>query len=196
MRNPLEPGFIIAMLYERYYDTLMKSCIRNLIGDVPLLSYAEDIVQETFIEAIQKWDEIAHFDSHIGWLINTSKNKIDNLKSKHYRRQKLHAFSLDDSLEQVVEDRDIRIERVFEKKEAREHLDNILAILTDVEEDAVINHYEDGMTVPEMAEVAQTTEGSQRSALRRGRKKALRYRNKNFFIIILFFMVPILKSAK
>jgi RNA polymerase sigma-70 factor (ECF subfamily) len=182
MHNVEHSKDIITQLYEKYYDTLMKHCLRILSGNEQLLSYAEDIVQETFIEAIQKWGKISDYESHIGWLLTTIKNKTRNILSMHFRRAKHHALSLDDGTEQVIEDREIRIERVLAKQEAAEHLENVLAILTDAEQDAVIMHHEEGMTIPEMAEASQTTEGSQKSALRRAKKKAQRYREKRFFL--------------
>lgn len=197
MNNPAEiQSARIAILYEKYYDFLKKQCIRRLSGDPQLAAYAEDIVQEAFIEAIEKWDMIANHEILGGWLMIVCKNKILNVRAKHGRRNGRHAFSLDDETKPSVEDRNTSIERITEKEEAIKHLDEILALLTDVEESAVVNHLESGMTISEMAEADQTTEGSQKAALQRAKKKAKMYRDKNFMLIFFVLMVSFLNHTK
>ncbi len=54
---------VIAQLHRTYYRTLLKMAYR-FIGDPSL---AEDVVQEAFTIAMLKCEQIAEYDSPIGW---------------------------------------------------------------------------------------------------------------------------------
>lgn len=196
MRDPQDTQAIISTLYEKYYDTLIWHCINQLQGNSQLMPYAEDIVQETFMVAIRKWKTIATHENPIGWLMQTCNFKIGNFAKKQQRRNKLLLLSMDEAEEPFVEDRSSRIDLIAQKQETAQHLEEILAILTDSERNAVVDHYDDNMTIPEMAEARRTTEGSQKAALRRAKKKAIEYKDKNIFMIFFIFMVSISTSWK
>ena len=197
MHNPQETQSIrITILYEKYYDRLKMYCLRSLSRNPLLTAYAEDIVQEAFEEALEKWETIAKHENLGGWLTNVCNNKMHNLWAKYNRRNKRHAFSIDDETKPSVEDRNANIARIPQKAAAAQHLEEILALLTDSEKDAVIDHHENKMTIPEMAEAYHTTEGSQKAALRRAKKKAIAYRDKNFMLIFFVLTVSILAQAK
>ena len=73
----LEQKICIEELYLEMYDKLMVYARVNLDSE----SLAEEAVQETFRIACQKPDSICSSENPQGWLVNTLKNTIRNMKS-------------------------------------------------------------------------------------------------------------------
>jgi RNA polymerase sigma-70 factor (ECF subfamily) len=73
----LEQKICIEELYLEMYDKLMVYACVNLDSE----SLAEEAVQETFRIACQKPDSICSSENPRGWLVNTLKNTIRNMKS-------------------------------------------------------------------------------------------------------------------
>lgn len=67
---------IIEELYREMYDKLMVYACVNLDSE----SLAEEAVQETFHAACQKPESICESMNPQGWLVNTLKNTIRNMK--------------------------------------------------------------------------------------------------------------------
>lgn len=67
---------IIEELYQEMYDKLMVYACLNLDSE----SLAEEAVQETFHIACQKPDSICDSITPQGWLVNTLKNTVRNMK--------------------------------------------------------------------------------------------------------------------
>ena len=67
---------IIEELYQEMYDKLMVYACLNLDSE----SLAEEAVQETFHIACQKSDSICDSINPQGWLVNTLKNTVRNMK--------------------------------------------------------------------------------------------------------------------
>lgn len=64
----------IRALYEREYDTLCRAAYRTL-GD---WETAQDLVQDTFLLALLKGDELSVHDAPGAWLTQTLRNLIRN----------------------------------------------------------------------------------------------------------------------
>lgn len=71
-----EQRIIIEELYQEMYDKLMVYACVNLDSE----SLAEEAVQETFHTACQKPGSICESMNPQGWLVNTLKNTIRNMK--------------------------------------------------------------------------------------------------------------------
>lgn len=67
---------IIEELYQEMYDKLMVYACVNLDSE----SLAEEAVQETFHIACQKPESICDSTNPQGWLVNTLKNTVRNMK--------------------------------------------------------------------------------------------------------------------
>lgn len=176
-------------LYKEYYDILVKKYLCETGFIPPLYAYAEDVVQETFIEAINKWDEFEQHENRLGWLILTSRNKAKNLRKKHFFRSAKHAYCIDEQTDSFIEDHEARIERIAEKKEAAQHLAEILSLLSASEKEAIIDHYENGMTVPEMAQLYGKSETAITAAIRRARQKGKKFKSDHFSLIFFILRV-------
>lgn len=72
---------LIETLYRETYERLFIYAI-SALGDRAL---AEEAVQDTFRIACMKTDILAKSQNHIGWLINTLKNVIRNIRKTHAR---------------------------------------------------------------------------------------------------------------
>lgn len=68
---------IIGELYQEMFDKLMVYARVNLDSE----SLAEEAVQDTFRIACQKPEDVCNSRNPQGWLVNTLKNTIRNMKS-------------------------------------------------------------------------------------------------------------------
>lgn len=75
--------------YRRYYDMLSKYVYRQIGKKEP----AEDIVQEVFCLAYEKWGQISVHPSPEGWLLLAARNKMLEFWRNSENRQ---TFSLDE----------------------------------------------------------------------------------------------------
>ena len=80
----------IEALYEREYDTLCRAAYR-MLGD---WEAAQDLVQDTFLLALLKQDELPGHPAPGGWLTQTLRNLIQNERRKLAAR---NALPLDDA---------------------------------------------------------------------------------------------------
>lgn len=86
----------IDHLFIKYYNSLIAYARSNLQD----MYYAEDVVQDTFYEALRKADELMIHPNVGGWLTETLKNKIRNLKKKLARLSK-HVVSYEAQWDQI-----------------------------------------------------------------------------------------------
>ena len=82
--NP-EYGERIEQLYQEMYDMLFAYARCSFAEE----SLAEEAVQETFKIACQKPDQLCESPSPKGWLVNTLKNTIRNMKRSRGSMQQL-----------------------------------------------------------------------------------------------------------
>lgn len=165
----------LTKLYEEHFDFLVKYCMRQ-VGYAPeLRGLAEDWSQEAFFVAIQRGDTFLNHPNPRAWLINTCRRKIYNHIRKGQRHGAKKVFSIDAYVEPSIEDRNERIERWMEKKEASTHIQEICALLTDNEFAVFMEHFENELTSKEVADKLQKTESAIKAAIRRIRKKSHRY---------------------
>ena len=124
-------------MYEEHYKMLHRY-VRTILGNS---SFAEDVIQETFLEAWRKYDMIREHPNQGGWLIQTACFKIRNIRK---RLSRLEMVSLDDNKEISRKDYDL------EMKE----LDVILKkTLTEEERLRFKRYYMWGYTIKEVAEI-------------------------------------------
>ena len=83
-------------LFVKYYDLLMAYARSNIRDKY----YSEDVVQDTFYEALRKADVLMFHPNVGGWLMETLKNKIRNLKKKLARLNK-HVISYETQWDEI-----------------------------------------------------------------------------------------------
>lgn len=83
----------IGQLYQQYFDDLILYAIASLKNE----SRAQDIVQDTFHEAILRADVLMQHDNPKGWLMLTVKHKIREYQRELQKYMK-YFISLDNDL--------------------------------------------------------------------------------------------------
>lgn len=79
-------------MYIRSYDMLFAYAV-TLLGNA---ATAEEAVQESFRIACMKPEALIRSDNPVGWMVNTMKHSVRNIKRTHLRRRIGATLSLDD----------------------------------------------------------------------------------------------------
>jgi RNA polymerase sigma-70 factor, ECF subfamily len=137
--------------YAANYDRLTAQ-LYAYIGD---LTEAQDVVQEAFTRAWPRWDTIEQYDDPVAWVRRVAWNLA---RSRWRRVATAVAFA-----------RRQRPEYTAGPTPDRVALVAALATLPVVQRRAMILHYLGGRTVSEIAEDCDTSEGTVKSWLHRGR---------------------------
>ena len=88
---------IIAQLYREMYRKLVVYA-ENALND----SLAEEAVQDTFRIACSKYDELMNSSNPQGWLMNTLKNVIRNIRKEQANLNKYFVMSLSLDVEEFM----------------------------------------------------------------------------------------------
>ncbi len=99
-----EQDILLEALYKEQYRNLF----RYAVSELKHKGFAEEIVQDTFLEAIKKIDDLMKHPNQTGWLMETVKNKIKTYKRHQVRYLKLF-LSLDSGVAREPAREDNRI---------------------------------------------------------------------------------------
>ena len=148
----------------------LKGLCRRYVGDAAI---ADDLVQETFVTAIEKADTFRNSGAIEGWI-----RKIAINKALQYLREQHHSFSLDEVVyqpekETVMEHSRNKIRAAIEQ--ASFSADELLTVIDHlpVHHKMVFNLYVmEGYGHQQIAEMLSISPGTSKSHLSRARKKA------------------------
>jgi len=155
------------------FDELVKEYLPLVYHYVARLTHttslAEDITQETFIKA---WKYIKRFDTtkpFHPWLMRIARNAaLDALK-----RHKTPAFSFLSADEQShiesLPDNNLTPHQKAEQTETTAYVNHILSTLKPTEQEVLSLHYQEELSISEIAEVLQVPLETVRTRLRRAR---------------------------
>ncbi len=130
-------------VYETYYDSVYKMIYMRLLNR----DDTEDVVQETFIRAYSAWDSYNSGKAGVlTWLYAIARNTLINYMRKY--RRFTDSVSLDETLEQGVEDRELASLTDGSAQDA--YL--ILKHLTDGERELLTMRYAMELSYKEMAQ--------------------------------------------
>jgi RNA polymerase sigma-70 factor (ECF subfamily) len=124
---------------------------------------AEDAAQEAFMVALQRLEECRNPDRFGGWLMTIVRNRSRNL----LRRESLRETS---ALPETASSDHPLPDRVTERKELGEQLNEALDALTEVQREVVMLHDLEGWKHREIAEQLGLPSGTVRSHLHFARK--------------------------
>ena len=124
---------------------------------------AEDAAQEAFMVALQRLEECRNPDRFGGWLMTIVRNRSRNL----LRRESLRETS---TLPETASSDHPLPDRVTERRELGQQLNEALATLTDVQREVVLLHDLEGWKHREIAEQLGLPSGTVRSHLHFARK--------------------------
>lgn len=153
-------------------DASIIEKVRDLYGYALSLTQnrddAEDLLQETLIKAVLASDKLQLVSSTRSWLRRVMRNSyLDVLRRKNIESQHLASFPcIADDL--VAYDR-IGYDDVYLVQEVRICVRNAIEQLSSDHFEVVVLHYEEGLTVKEIAGVIKVAPGTVQSRLARAR---------------------------
>ncbi len=159
----LAPVFADPTAFRRWYDDAVVRVYGYLYGrcggDTDL---AEELTQQTFIQAIRHWDTFDGRAESVTWLCAIARNKLTD----HYRdldRQERRQLRL---IVREIEMADVAVDRSVADREA---VFEALRGLPPLQRAALILRYIDGLSVREVALALGRTEDATDSLLRRAK---------------------------
>lgn len=165
----------VTMLYSRTYSSVFWT-IRSLVKNE---EDAADILQDTYIKAFQKLDQLQEDGAFLSWLkmsaVNNSKNWLEKKKPVLFTEfeNDENENSFDESIDNYFEDTTnyYQPEAVMDANETTRLLDEILDDLPDDQRAAISMYYYDEMSIAEIASQFNVSEGTIKSRLNYGRKR-------------------------
>lgn len=157
--------FADPVAFRRWYEATVARVYAYLFGrcggDQTL---AEELTQQTFIQAVESRDRFEGRSSDMTWLLAIARNKLTD----HYRRidreERRH-------LRLVVREIAVKDESAQWLVEDREAVLTALRALPALQRAAVVLCYVDGLSVREAAEILQRSESATESLLSRARER-------------------------
>jgi RNA polymerase sigma-70 factor, ECF subfamily len=163
-----EPGAAEALLethLERLYDFVFYRAGRNR-------ERTQDVVQDTFLVALEKIGEYDGRASLGTWLAGIAKNKLrGSLRRRAPRSLEEALENADPEIDAILADvaREPLPEQVFERRETAELVGATLSSLTPEYRRALLEKYVDGLSVQEIALRSAKTPKATESTLTRAR---------------------------
>ena len=168
----------------RGYDYLYtQTCNKNYYLALKYMEdeeSAKDVLQESYIKAFNKLEQLKDADKFPGWMSRIVANMaIDVLRKKKRNDNKLFSeMESDDSedmtFEEKIEDdrRDNRPELAIDQKETGRLVKEIIDTLSEEQRLCVMMYYINGMSVKEISDMADVSENTIKSRLNYGSVKA------------------------
>lgn len=170
-------------LAERYSDILEKYCLRHLWGIPSSEQTAQDIVQSTFLDALENVSQLMEHPNVTAWLMSVCKNHLSDARKRCY-----HYPTLPMPPKQLEELYDTQQFQEALLTESQQRLSEVLIIahkLLSEDEQKVFNSvYLEGYTLRETAQHHQMKMGVVRSKI-----YAIRKKFKIFFILLCFWVL-------
>lgn len=160
VKNAMTNDDFILMISQKYYNYLFRYISRVCHNKSMVL----DIVQETFMIASEKADELQSHENIHAWLYCTAKYKM-----LQFLAESLNYEELDSIADSVPDIRDFENECIASLEEQK--YPRIAQTLSEEDLQLVIKHYEYGYGIRELAEDYHTTESSIKMRLHRIKKK-------------------------
>jgi len=147
----------VSESFDEFYAAHFGTLVAQLRAGTGDLAEAQDVVQEAFCRALQRWNRLAGYDDPVAWVRRVAWNLATN---------RFHQ---------------IRRYRLFLRRQREEHvpapnpdhvaLTTALAKLPANQRQAVVMHYLVDLSVAEIAEQIGVAQGTVKSWLHRGRAK-------------------------
>lgn len=142
--------------YENLVDTHKGRVFALVVGRIGNFSSAEDVVQNAFVEAYVHLKSLQSPEKFAGWL----RGIAVNLSNKWLQRQ--HTSVPIDTVDNEVSQKSVAAlpDEVFEVGQTKEAVLKAVEGLPDIYREAVLLHYMEGMTYPEMATFLEVPEST------------------------------------
>lgn len=157
---------LMSMLAQKYYKALYQFICR-ICSDKALVS---DVVQDTFLIACEKMDNLQTHQSIEGWLYRTARFRMLQLLV-----ERLNYENLDSLADSMGDNRNYEDECIT----ALEKYPKIAQYLDIAELQLIIKHYEEGYGFRELAREYNTTEASIKMKIQRLKRRLRKHVWKN-----------------
>lgn len=151
-------------LFKEMYETNFNSVYSFVFARITNNEITEDIVQETFISAMNGWNSYKGISSHKTWLCGIAKNKILNYYRDTLKKETL-AFS--DELDSIESDEDIEL--IVINAESRNVIFQILNSLKPIYRYVLTLKYMDNYSVRQISKYLNKTPKSIDGILQRAK---------------------------
>lgn len=133
------------------------------------LGQTEDVVQETFVRAIQEADRLRSDGAFFPWLVRIALNVAVDL------RRRTHRETVTDQLPEMPTEIEQRADLHLERVEDADRVNRALARLKPRARELLVLRYFAGMSVAELAQVFDKSDVAIRKELQRARDQLRRY---------------------
>lgn len=161
----------LAGLYEENRALLYTLCSRAVSYQARYHELIEDCIQETFVLAAARWEELREHPNIRGWLVKTCLNLLKDRQKEYGRRQRLlrrwWTAEARDSREQGDD-----LERHIRQEAARTALEKLMETLTPEENRLYAAYFLERQTMKSIAAREHMTENQVKNILKRIRRRA------------------------
>lgn len=159
---------LIQLTYPKLYSIALK-----YVKDAET---ARDMVQETYIDAYRKLDQLKDDDKLENWLcIIVIRKCLDYNKSSEIKHNRMTFTELveDDNIDNILVDRSNKFqpEKNFEYNELRKAVSQMISELPDTQKTAILLYYYQQFSIKEIAAFLSVPENTVKSYMRLGRQK-------------------------
>lgn len=159
---------LIQLTYPKLYSIALK-----YVKDAET---ARDMVQETYIDAYRKLDQLKEDDKLENWLcIIVIRKCLDHNKSSEIQHNRMTFTELveDDNIDNILVDRSNKFqpEKNFEYNELRKAVSQMISELPDTQKTAILLYYYQQFSIKEIAAFLSVPENTVKSYMRLGRQK-------------------------
>lgn len=168
-------------LYEKVVDLMKNQLYSTAFAKLNNKDLAEDAVQETFLKAYNKLDQLKEPKYFKTWITKILINECNDI-NKDRKNEKVAINRLKESMKENTKSFDIEEKVEFEKND-------LLKDLTEKEREIFKLYYEENYTTSEISKHLNMNENTVKSFLFRTRKKLRVIKVSRFFIFILAFIV-------
>lgn len=185
----------IACLMEKTQNKLYYTVYRYVKNQ----GLAEDIVQETYIKALDSLDSLSDANKFESWITTIAVNRSKNYLGVKKNTEFVDFTSMEEEgsdllFEESIENETMSFEPEanFNYSELKDGLNSVLDELPDNQRMAILLYYLDEFKVKEISEIMDIPQGSVKSLLNYGRTaikkkiEELRKQNKSFYSIAAF----------
>jgi RNA polymerase sigma factor (sigma-70 family) len=171
-RDPAERGRqarLSLLSFDTFYRRYRPILVRYLISQANDTSWAEDVAQETMLDASDRWDDLLTYERPDSWLFTVATRKLRRLEARARER-----CCLPENLGRA--EGDLRVAAATDAW-VDDHLDLVAALrsLPRRQGEVIGLHFLADYTIAETALILGMSEGTAKTHLRRGLEQLRRH---------------------
>jgi RNA polymerase sigma factor (sigma-70 family) len=142
---------------ERAYKNESKKLLGFIRSKISSIEDAEDILHDVFLSAVNNINITEPIDNLAGWIYTIARNRIiDWYRKKKNRTVSLHQIKNDISLEEMIQDAGINLEKQMLRKIVMQAIEESLEELPESQREVFFLQAIEGKTFKEISEITKT----------------------------------------